>query len=160
MRLHKKVVLAIACGCVLVGPLNAMDRYFSTAGDDVKGAGTLISPFQTPEKALSVLMPGDRLIGRSGTYALGSTTRLISIIPLVAYQGESIVFQLPTGQYVPLNTNVAIWSDPPPFKPRTIRLYVSGGLVSTGTEPTLTYTINIPKSKRATTSSVRVEVLP
>lgn len=46
----------------------ARDWVYSTSGNDTTGNGTVGTPYRTPEKCMSLVQPGDSVVGRGGTY--------------------------------------------------------------------------------------------
>ena len=80
-------------------PLLAKTYYVSTAGSDT-AAGTIDQPFLTVQKAYSLMLGGDTIVVRGGTFNLAATISLSSRTGadsthrcyLLAYPGERPVF--------------------------------------------------------------------
>jgi hypothetical protein len=91
--------------------VNALNRYASTAGNDVSGTGTITNPYKTITKAATFLLAGDTLFVRGGTYTNanynngdkwkeevtvkisdrnGSATQYIVVIP---YPNEKVILK-------------------------------------------------------------------
>ncbi|MGH7450602.1 MAG: right-handed parallel beta-helix repeat-containing protein [bacterium] len=90
----KKVFYSIILFFASTGSL-AAQKYVATGGDDAN-PGTIVQPFKTITKAISVAVPGDTIYVRGGSYALNNTISLSAVKSgtetqryfLFAYQGE------------------------------------------------------------------------
>lgn len=89
-----KIILFCFSLLVLTPPLLAQ-KYIATDGDDAN-PGTIVQPFKTISKAVSVATPGDTIYVRGGNYALTSTITITAaqsgvesqLITLTAFQDE------------------------------------------------------------------------
>lgn len=81
---------------------NAKDYYVATNGIDTNDGLTIQTPFKTFTKAYSMVVAGDRILLRSGTYAYGSTITLsksgTAALPIKfeGYNGERPLFDFST----------------------------------------------------------------
>lgn len=97
-RTQKYVGMLLAVGCALVGSAtvaNAATYYVSPSGND-SNPGTLSAPFQTVNRGVSVLVSGDTLIVRGGTYReslmrnIPAGTSWDNKVRVAAYPGETV----------------------------------------------------------------------
>src|ERR1039457_1007441 len=91
--LHVPVLAVIAAALFAAPPAQAADYYVSPSGSD-NAPGTLTQPFQTIQKAASVMVAGDTAYIRAGVYRetvtpknSGTQNAPITYMP---YNGESV----------------------------------------------------------------------
>ncbi len=89
---HRQFV--VLCFLVVLVRANAATYYVSIDGSDI-GSGSYEQPFKTIQKGQSILVPGDTLKIRKGTYYEGITLSVggtkDSPITIMAYDGEEVV---------------------------------------------------------------------
>lgn len=114
---------------------NAADRYVCTTGDDAN-SGTLISPYKTIAKALSVRLSGERIGLCAGTYDFGN----LDNVPFFSSDGGAVFFNIPSGT-IPLGPSLEFWQRiPAPAPPSgdtvapTIRFYTTDLATFTGND--------------------------
>lgn len=70
----KRLALALAALLLLAAPAHATTWFMSTTGNDTTGNGTLGNPYLTISKVNSVVVAGDTVNMRAGTYHCGTCT--------------------------------------------------------------------------------------
>ena len=101
------VTSVVATLTVTVAPTNGA-YYVATNGSDAN-PGTIDSPFLTLPKAISVVLPGETIYVRGGTYYYSQTVRFEKSgtsnapIKLLAYAGEKPVFNFTNQTYADAN---------------------------------------------------------
>lgn len=73
--MKQKLFPTLILSLLLTGSLSARTLFVATTGND-NAAGTKQAPFATPNKAVSVVQPGDTIYVREGTYLLTTTIRV------------------------------------------------------------------------------------